>query len=348
VLTGGNGRPGAAAQTNTFAFDVPAGRKDVDVSVTLRGSVNQGVIGYLVSPDGQILSQATNVLDVDANGTPTSFGQSLQGYRRDPAPGRWTYVVVFQNPVSGATTREPFTGQVRYDLVSVSASGLPRGVVPAGQPVHATVRVRNTGAAAGSFYVDARTASWVDAQLVPDGSAAAVPLMPSASLGYLVPPDTSRVTGVASGSVPVSADLAPNTGEPERLGSPGPGNVAVVSTSSPAVSQGLWLLEADPVGPFSAVRAGTVSFAATAHMLGFDSSVSSATGDYWLGSVRAQAPAFHPVSVAPGGRGVISVTFTPAGPVGSVVSGWLYVDSVSLTNDAGDELVGIPYSYVVG
>lgn len=348
VLTGGNGRPGAAAQTNTFAFDVPAGKKDVDVSVTLQGSVNQGVLGYLVSPDGQILSQATNVLAVDPNGSPTSFGQSLQGYKRDPLPGRWTYVVVFQNPVSGAATSEPFTGRVQFDQVDVSAVGMPGGTVPAGRAVRVTVRVHNTGVAPGSFYVDARTVSRVDAQLVPDGSAASVPLLPSAALGYLVPPDTSRVTGVASGSVPVSVDLAPNTGEPERLGPPGPGNVAVVSTSSPAVSQGLWLLEADPVGPFSAVRGGTVSFAATAHMQGFDASVSSSTGDYWLGSVLGRAPSFHPVSVEPGETGTITVTFRARGGVGSVVRGWLYVDCATLADGAGDELVALPYRYVVG
>ena len=59
-----------------------------------------------------------------------------------------------------------------------------------------------------------------DTQLIPNASAANVPLSPSATLGYLVPTDTSQLTGITSGSVPVSADLAPNTGEPENLAAP--------------------------------------------------------------------------------------------------------------------------------
>jgi hypothetical protein len=350
VLTGGNGRSGAAAQTDTYRFDVPAGKRDIDISVAMHGSVNQGVLGYLVSPDGQILSQATNVLAVDGDGNPTEYGHSVQGYKRDPLPGRWSYVVVFQNAVAGASTSEPFTGHVTFDKVDVTAAHLPafKAVLPKGKPATATVTVHNTGTAQGSYYVDARTATWTDTQLVPNASAANVPLEPSASLGYLVPPDTSEVTGIASGSVPVSADLAANTGEPEHLGSPGPGNIAVATDRAPALSQGLWLLEADPIGPFDAPNPGTVNFAAVVHTQAFNPDVRSATGDYWLGGVLDQPPAFHPVTVEPGNTGNITVTFTPTAPKGTVVTGWLYVDDTTLSNNAGDELAYLPYSYTVG
>jgi hypothetical protein len=42
------------------------------------------------------------------------------------------------------------------------------------------------------------------------------------------------------------------------------------------------------------------------------------------------------------------VTFTPTAPQGTVVTGWLYVDDTALSNDAGDELAYLPYSYTVG
>ncbi|HVV21398.1 MAG TPA: S8 family serine peptidase, partial [Pseudonocardiaceae bacterium] len=351
VLTGGNGRGGAPAQTNTFQFDVPPKQHDVDVSVSLQGSVDQGVLGFLVSPDGQIVSQATNVLSVDDSGTPTEYGSSLQGYKRDPLPGRWTYVVVFQNPVSGAATREPFAGQVRFNQVKVDATNVPtsaKTVLPAGKPTTVTIDVHNTGSATGSYYVDARSSKWIDAQLIPNSSASNVPLSPSASLGFIVPTNTSQVTGITSGSVPVSADLAPNTGEPENLAPPGPGNVSVVTDRSPAISPGLWLLEADPIGPFDNANPGMVNFAAVAHTQAFDQAVSSSTGDHWLAGVRAQPPAFTPITVDPGADGTITVTIKPHAAKGTVVSGYLYVDQSTLSNNAGDELVAIPYTYTVG
>ncbi|HEY3609648.1 MAG TPA: S8 family serine peptidase, partial [Pseudonocardiaceae bacterium] len=351
VLQGGNGRGGGPAQTNTFRFDVPSGKKNVAVSVSLQGSPNTATTGYLVSPDGQIVGQATNVLSVDQNGRPTEFGQSVQVYKRNPTAGRWELVVVFANSVSGTTTQQPFSGRLQFNTVNVTSTGVPtsaKTVLAAGKPTTVTVQVHNTGAATSSFYVDARTTAMSDLQLIPNGTASNVPLAPSATLGYLVPTDSTQVTGITSGSVPVSADLAPNTGEPESLAFPGPGNISVVTDRSPVLSQGLWLLEADPIGPFNGPNPGTVNFAAVAHTQAFDPAVTSSTGDHWLAGVLAQAPAFTPVSVDPGGQGTISVTITPNGAPGSVVSGFLYVDDTTVSNAAGDELIAIPYTYTIG
>lgn len=349
TLTGGNGRAGGPAQQNTFRFDVQPGRRDLGVSVALQGSVSQNTVGYLVSPDGQILSQATNVTAFDANGNPTAYAKSLQSYVRAPRPGRWSYVVVFANSVSGAATQEQFTGRLRFDLVDVRANGVPSGgVLPAGKPAAVTVRVRNTGSAAESYFVDARSPVAADTQLVPTGSAANVPLTPSAVVTYVVPTETTQLTGVVSGSIPVSSDLAPNTGEPEVLGMPGPGNVALATVRSPAVSQGKWLLEGDQVGPFTGSTAGSGNFAVVARTQGFDPAVTSSTGDQWLATVAAQPPAFTPLSVDAGQSGTIAVTITPTAAKGTVVRGVLYVDDTSTTNNAGDELIAIPYTYTVG
>jgi hypothetical protein len=107
-------------------------------------------------------------------------------------------------------------------------------------------------------------------------------------------------------------------------------------------------LEADPIGPFDAPSPGSVDFAAVVHTQSFNPDVTSSTGDYWLGGVRDQPPAFHPVTVDPGDDGTITVTLTPTAPKGTVVTGWLYVDDTTLSNNAGDELTYLPYSYTVG
>jgi hypothetical protein len=54
------------------------------------------------------------------------------------------------------------------------------------------------------------------------------------------------------------------------------------------------------------------------------------------------------VNIAPGRRGRITVTFTPTGPNGTVVSGTLFVDNFSFFAFTGDEVVAIPYRYRIG
>jgi hypothetical protein len=352
VITGGNGRPGAPAQQDTYWFDVPGGEHDLDVDLTLAGDVNQNVVGYLVSPEGEILSQASNVQTMDANGNPTAFAKSLQGYVRAPESGRWSLVVGVANSVSGSATQEHYSGSITFNKVDVTSANVPNSTITtlaAGKPSTATITVHNTGPAPGSFFVDPRTNAVSDVQLTPGNSAANVALAPYAQGPFVVPTETDSLIGVTSGSIPVSSDLATNSGEPEVLGSPGPGNIAVATVSAPAISQGKWLLEADRVGPFGAAPSpGTANLAVVAHTKGFDAAVTSSTGDQWLATVKATAPSFTPVEVDAGTTGTITVTFTPTAPKGTLVTGILYVDDTSVSNQAGDELAAIPYTYTVG
>ena len=352
ILTGGNGRAGAPAQQNTYWFDVPGGQKDLDVSVSLAGDINQNVVGYLVSPEGEILSQASNVQSVDSNNLPTAYSKSLQGYVRAPESGRWSLIVAFANPVTGNATQEHYSGTITFNKVNVTSANVPDSpatTLAAGKPATATITVHNTGAASGSFFVDPRTNGVSNVQLTPGNSAATVALAPYAQVPFVVPTETDSLIGVTSGSIPVSADLAANAGEPEVLGAPGPGNIAVAQVSAPPVSQGKWLLEADDVGPFDANPvAGTANLALVAHTKGFDAAVTSSTGDQWLATVKATAPSFTPVTVDAGANGTITVTFTPGAPKGTLVTGVLYVDTTSVSNNSGDELTAIPYSYKVG
>jgi hypothetical protein len=271
---------------------------------------------------------------------------------RAPESGRWSLVVAVANPVSGSATQEHYSGTVTFNKVNVTSANVPDSTLttlPAGKPTTATITVHNTGAASGSFFVDPRSNAVSNVQLTPGNSAANVPLTPYAQTPFVVPTETDSLIGVTSGSIPVSSDLAANTGEPEVLGAPGPGNIAVATLSAPPVSQGKWLLEADDIGPFDATGAtGTANLALVAHTKGFDAAVTSSTGDQWLATVKATAPSFTPVEVDAGANGTITVTFTPTAPKGTLVTGMLYVDDTTVSNNAGDELTVIPYTYTVG
>jgi len=90
-----------------------------------------------------------------------------------------------------------------------------------------------------------------------------------------------------------------------------------------------------------------VNLAAVANTNPFDSAVSASSGDAWAQSVDPTAP-YTPLSLGPGQTGTITLTITPNAPKGTVVRGFLGVDTFNLAVDGGDELVNIPYSYTVG
>jgi hypothetical protein len=115
------------------------------------------------------------------------------------------------------------------------------------------------------------------------------------------------------------------------------------------LASGPWFAQATQIGPFgnNPAPAGKASFTAHVHARRFDRSVTSSTGDFWLGTVDTSAPAATPLRLKPGESGTITVTITPTGPVGSLVRGTLFVDDVNPFTGAGDELIGFPYSYTV-
>ena len=89
-------------------------------------------------------------------------------------PGTWTLIVDFAEPVVGDEISQPFTGNIKFNNVSVSASGLPNSngtKLAAGVPVTVPVTVTNNGAAPEDFFADPRlnsTASLTLASLVPN------------------------------------------------------------------------------------------------------------------------------------------------------------------------------------
>jgi hypothetical protein len=351
TLTGGNGRDGAPAQVTFYRFDVPAGLRDFAINLTFHGDPNQLVFGFLAAPDGQVLSQQANAtVDPDGN---VVFGPSLQEFRRDPRPGRWTFAVQVSNPVAGTATSVPFTGQLRFNAVDVRASGVPSSpatVLPTGQPATAQVTVHNTGITTNSFFVDPRSTALTDLRVRTEVPETGVPVPTPDPLFYVVPTECVRLTATATATAPIDLEMLAVTGEPrvqDRFDGRRP---AVATVRAAQVTPGPWLVGAVRVGPFppGGVPPATADFSLTARGQAFDRAVTSSTGDAWLRTVQAEPPPFTPLVLAPGATGTITVTITPAAPRGTVVSGVLYVDDFSEFAETGDELRAIPYAYTVG
>ncbi|WP_203921176.1 S8 family serine peptidase [Rugosimonospora africana] len=349
TVTGGNGRGNPGAQTQAYFFDVPKGKADLGIDLTLAKDPNQQVSAALMGPDGQVLSLSTN-LGVDNDGDVTA-ANALQGYVRAPAAGRWTLFINVNNPTSGTALAEPFTGHLRYDTVDVKASGVPGGKVAAGKPVTVTVKVRNTGAVTQSYFADPRlTASATyPLQALPDtDTTVALPFDATAKPpAWVVPTESTNLTVRQSSTIPADFDLSTlNNGAPELYGA-SQGLTAIASLSANRVSQGPWGAAPTPIGPTNGPVSGSASLSATVKTQAFDGAATSSTGDFWLTATQAQSPAFAPLVLRPGQSGTITVTVTPTGAKGSKVSGVLYLDTFSSFLFSGDDVAAVPYSYTI-
>jgi hypothetical protein len=154
----------------------------------------------------------------------------------------------------------------------------------------------------------------------------------------------------ATNSASAHVQLFSISGQPEVLGRPNPQNVATASVSAAEVQPGPWSASTSLVGPFPPGGAppATSKFEAVVHTQLFDDAVTSSTGNMWLTAVRPDPSKFTPLTLNPGETGTISVTITPRGPQGSVVSGVLYLDDFNEFSQTGDELKAFPYTYTIG
>jgi hypothetical protein len=376
VITGGNGR-NAPAQSNFYFLDVPAGKKDLSIGLTLGGNPNVGIFGVLSGPNGQVYSfQSNTILDDAGNVVNTP---SMQLYRRNPTPGRWVLGLNVTNPVSGFELQQRFTATVAFDTVRIRAD-LPNSrstVLPAGQAVDVPVTITNTGVAPLTFFADGRLDRIGDialAELSGNSTDIPLPVPPGITPFWLVPTDANRLTVAASATQPVNLDIFYNSGQPERY-SAFQGNGATVRVNASQVSPGIWNADVGQHGPFAEpAPPGLVSVAAVARGQLFDPAVTSSTGDIWLAGVDPSAHATiaariraarqrhtagtrstaadpappGPVTIAPGQSMTITVTITPSAPKNTVVRGHLYIDTFSFITAGGDELIDLPYTYTVG
>ena len=366
TLTGGNGRSPGEGQTEYYQFNVPSGVRDITANLSFSTDGTDPVGAYLVSPDGDTLGYGQNYLETGfASGQlALSPGTSLSAYTHDPVPGTWTLIAEFAEPVAGDILSQPFTGNVRFNDVSASSSGLPDSAgmhLAAGMPVTVPVTITNKGVAPEDFFVDPRLDSATKAALAPQfGSQLTGITLPMVSGEpiWLVPTQTSSVTVAASASLPIQFDYGIFPGDPDISSAPPGGTLCSTtpsSTDTPSggtVTAGLWFSAPTECGPYSGpAPAGTANVEMTATIKQFDPAVTSATGDVWQQAVNPAA-AFTPVVINPGQSATIDVTITPAGASGAVVSGNLYIDDFvgdlpPYGQITGDELAAIPYEYTV-
>ena len=363
TITGGNARAFTPAQSFSYAFDVPAAQKDLDVSVTMATDPGDLLEGALVDPNGEVPSVASNQ-------APTGVQvRSMSNYVASPIPGRWRYVVFVENPVTGNEFSQDFTGRIAFNGIRVQRAGQlpnsPTATLKAGKPVSVNLVVTNPGPSPIFVQTDARTADQRVQQLAPQfaGSTFSLPLSVdelSDVPAYLVPPDTRRMALTAASTVPAQVELQSPAGGIDVFGDLQQAqagstiSTATVREHAPAyVGQGYWFTYVQEIGPYGlgGAPAGSTTLTANALTAGFDGAVVTSTGDPYIVAVDPTADPGSPIRIAPGGTGVITVTITPTAKVGSTVSGVLNLVTTPfgtpLFNTTGDVIAALPYHYSV-
>jgi hypothetical protein len=359
VLTGGNGRDPGEGQQAWYEFNVGSGVHSITANLSIANDPNDPIGLYLVSPDGDALGYGSNSF----NGT---NGKSATANTLNPVSGTWTLMVDFSGAVEGNEQSDAFSGNIAFNDVSASASGLPDNAstkLAAGTPVTVPVKFTNKGAAPEALFIDPRLdesqsislTSLTSGNVTLPNTAAEPPI-------WFVPSETSSVSVTQTSSVPGMFDTSPFPGDPD-ISSSAPDSTALCSDSESAsytptggsVIAGLWSGNPTECGPYpAAAPAGTATISMTAQTKAFDPAVTTAGGDLWQLAVNpSELTTLGLVPVNPGQTVTIDVTITPSGTAGTVVQGTLYLDD-AFDNIApygflsGNELAAFPYEYTVG
>lgn len=365
TLTGGNGRFGSPGQTLSYQFDVPSGLRDLDLGLRITDP-SSNLEGVLVDPNGQPVDVQTTASAVSSTGVPTFYTGAMQFFRRDPLAGRWLFVLLINDAVGSAATAQPFHATITFNGVRVLTHGIPsskRTVLRAGKPIIAAILVSNTGVTDEHLLLDPRLATTARVPLeAPDGFSVTLPITRSQALPpFVVPPEVSTLTFTAHSPSPVAFDAmlangAPpfgGTGNPDIYQSSGStldpmsgDYVATVALNTPEVAPGIWAVAPEQFGPFGSDGAAPSTVDITASAIGqpFDRQVDTTTGDIW----SPFATQFQALTLAPKHSGEIGIRFTPSGAPGTVVRGFLYLDTFNASSTSGDELQAIPYTYTIG
>jgi hypothetical protein len=349
TLTGG----ATLGQQFTYQFDIPAGKPILDLAVRLRDP-NFPILGYLVGPDGQPLDVQSTIV-TDPAGNVLGVGNTMQFFRKAPMPGRWTAVISlaqFLEGINGSVFREPFTGRLSFQPVTHSVAGLPSSaavVLPQGKPATARITFANTGNTRKDFFADARLDRSALQELFVFNSPIPLPLGVTAQPFLLVPASSDQLLVVSQGSVPILMDISAQGGDPDIEGVPLANNLDLAQATAAELAPGTWFALPEPLGPFPPTglvgATASVSAAAVTNLL--DPAVSASSGNAWAAFSFGSGP-YTPVSLDPGQSGTITLTITPVAPKGSIVHGFVELETFNSFTLSADEIVVIPYAYKVG
>jgi hypothetical protein len=265
-----------------------------------------------------------------------------------PMKGRWTLDLTQINGIQSMLTSVPVSGTISFAKPDVSASGLPdssHDVLPAGVPQTATIHVVNTGNSPEFYSVDPRlnqeTVLSLNSLTPTTGT---LPISSFPFPQFVVPPFSDEINIVASTSVPVNFDTSPNFGFPDILSTTS--NNALATESAPDIAASVYSCTPTEIGPGNAVVA-PFSCGATADTQAFDPAVTSSTGNLWS-DAEGLSSSYAPLELLPGQSADITVTITPNGAKGTVVSGFLAVETFNQNTFSSDQLSRIPYKYSIG
>jgi hypothetical protein len=373
VLTGGNGRgPGEGAQipsqTNTYAFDVRPGQRDLDASVVMPNGFDDGVEAFLVDPEGNAVASSSNDT-LDSTQQNLLLTNTVDVYKDNPQAGRWMLILDWAPVNFGPEFSQlsaPFTGRIRFNHVAASSdlpsshSG-PHVQLQHGQTYTFNVKVKNTGAAPQAFWLDPRLNSMTTMSPADQGGPdtnISLPLSSGQFPWYLVPTNTSSVKAslTPTSSVPVTFDMSPFSGDPDIEATSNGNSASATYHSGDEAQSGPWGVVPSEFGPYPSSGAPTVHANATFSVTtkAFDSTVNPSTGDMWLFD-NGLTSSFTPVYLDPGQSATIPLTITPSASSGTHVTGNIDVDDAFQVNpdesfftDANaDELASLPFSYTV-
>jgi hypothetical protein len=363
-VLGGNGRGGAPASTDFFAFDVPKGQPELNVTTAYKNGTANNYSIYVVSPQGEALGHSSNQLVVGgtrSNPVTVTEGGAVS-HVLNPAPGRWTLVIALANPASGITASRPLTGAIDFSKFAVSTSGVPSSAsapIPVGTSKTIAVTVANTTKVPQSFFLDARLANTITRKLTPLASTTGItlPLSLAAAIPqWIVPTDTTGLLAQVDATAPVSFDMSPYLGSvggevngDPQIGATSTGDSATATWSDNPITPGDWNVDPELTGVFRSKGAppATANLTLEATTAGFNADITTGYGDLWTG--RGDV---HPVTVGPGQTITLYAAVTPSKT--GTTRGTLYLDTTTDINPfgtvipVGDQVAAIPYSYTAG
>jgi subtilase family protein len=352
ALTGGGASIG---QQFTYQFDVPDGKPSLNVALVLRDPHNP-VLAVLVEPSGQPLDiQSTRTGETSSGAR--AFGRTIQFFEKTPGAGRWALTVWVNqglDSINPDSFSQPFSGRIGFQSLPVVANGLPNSaltVLPQGSPATATIRLTNAGNSVKDFFVDSRLADKDFISVLSYGNTGVhLPLSLNAQPSFFVPPNSDLLFVAAQGTVPIVMDMLPSSNGPDYLGSQVPGNSNIDMASATELAPNLWFALPAAQGPIplEGIDTATVDVSAAVSTNPFDTAVSSSTGNAWMQLAIDNSAPYTPLTLNPGASGTITVTITPNAPSGTVVSGFIELETFSSSTSSGDEIAVLPYTYTVG